>query len=104
MLENSARVELSPNALCLYICYRSLHHNENNSNAALMAVTSFKKTKFDAAKAELVKKGYLDTKQLHNNIYALYIGKQSVNKYKYSYKSSNNRHVSHELKQIEKAI
>ncbi len=98
MLENSALDELSPMALYLYTCYRRLQPNEDNSNAHLMEVASLKKTRFDAAKAELVKKGYLDTKQLFGNKYALYIGKSSVEKYKYSYKSSDNRHVLHELK------
>jgi len=102
MLEKDAIKELSPNAMCLYLYYRQLQPNEDNSNKALMKLTTFKKTKFDAAKAELVKKGYLDTKQLFNNKYALYIGKESVNRYKYSYKSSENRHILYELKQIKK--
>jgi len=100
MLENDANKELSANALFLYLHYRQLQSNEDNSNKALMKLTTFKKTKFDAAKAELVKKGYLDTKQLYDNRYALYIGKTSVAQYKNAYKSSDNRHVQHELKKL----
>ena len=101
MLENEAIEDLSPNAMFLYLHYRNLQSNQDNSNKTLMKLTSFKKTKFDAAKSELVSKGYLDTKQLFNNKYALYIGKESVQRYARSYKSSENRHVKHELKQLE---
>jgi len=100
MLEKDAIKELSPNGMLLYLSCRQLQPNEDNSNKALMKLTSFKKTKFNAAKAELVKKGYLDTKQLYDNKYALYIGKISVEQYKNSYKSSENRHVQYELKKL----
>ena len=98
MLEKSAHEELSPNALYLYICYRDLQAKEDNSNANLKIKSGMKKTRFDAAKAELFDKGYLDSKQLHGNRYALYIGKQSVKIYKHTQKKSENRHVQHELK------
>lgn len=100
MLEKDVLIALSPNALFLFLHYRKLQSNEDNSNKNMMKRTSLKKTRFDAAKAELVRKGYLDTKQLFNNKYALYIGKESVKRYQQNYKSSENRHVQHELKQI----
>ena len=100
MLENSAHEELSPNALYLYICYRQLQGNENNSNANLKIKSRMKKTRFEAAKAELFDKGYLDSKQLHGNKYALYIGKEAVKQYKYTHKKSENRHVLQELRKL----
>ena len=104
MLENEAHDELSPNALYLYICYRNLQAKEDNSNANLKIKSGMKKTRFDAAKAELFDKGYLDSKQLHGNKYALYIGKQSVKRYKLTQKKSENRHVQHELRKIKKSV
>ena len=47
-------------------------------------------------------KGYLDTRQLHGNVYALYIGKESVQKYKKTLKKPNNRYEQKELQKVKK--
>ena len=94
--------ELSPNAYYLLIKYMKLAPNEDNSNNMLKVKTGFSKRKFDSAKKELVTKGYLDTRQLYGNVYALYIGKESVRKYKKTLKKSNNRYEQNELKKIKK--
>jgi hypothetical protein len=78
--------------------------NESNSNPALKAKTKLSKRKFDRAKAELIDKGYLETKQLYDNYYAFYIGKQSVQQYKALYKKSNNRHEQNKIRKIEKSL
>lgn len=93
---------LSPDAYYLLIKYMKLAPNENNSNNALKMKTDFSKRIFDRAKKELVTKGYLDTRQLHGNVYALYIGKESVGKYKKRLKKSNNRYEQNELQKLKK--
>ena len=71
-----------------------LASNEDNSNDALKKKTGFSKRRFDRAKKELVTKGYLNTKQLYGNIYALYIGKESVEKHK-RYERNKSRNGAH---------
>ena len=93
---------LSADACYLLIKLMKLAPSENNSNDALKNKTGFSKRRFDRAKKELVNKGCLDTKQLYGNVYALYIGKESVHTYKKMYKKSDNRHEQKELQQIEK--
>jgi len=102
MMEKGIDYILSPDALSLIMKYMQLAPNENNSNDALKKKTGYSKRKFDRAKKELVTKGYLDTRQLHGNIYALYIGKESVRKYKKTLKKSNNRYEQNELLKVKK--
>lgn len=93
---------LSADACYLLIKLMKLAPNENNSNDALKKKTGFSKRKFDRAKKELVNKGFLDTKQLYGNVYALYIGKESVHTYKKAYKKSDNRYEQKELQKVKK--
>jgi len=102
MVDRGIDDELSPDAYYLLIKYMKLAPNEDNSNDALKKKTDFSKWIFDRAKKELVTKGYLDTRQLHGNVYALYIGKESVQKYKKTSKKSNNRYEQKELQKIKK--
>ena len=92
MVDKGIDDALSSGAYYLLIKYMKLAPNEDNSNDALKKKTGFSKRIFDRVKKELVTKGYLDTRQLHGNVYALYIGKESVLKYKKSLKKSNNRY------------
>ena len=94
--------ELSPDSYYLLIKYMKLAPNEDNSNNALKIKTGFSKRKFDRAKKELVIRGYLETKQLYGNVYALYIGKESVKTYKQKHKKSDNRYEQNELKKLQK--
>ena len=102
MVDKGIDDELSPDAYYLLMKYMKLAPNEDNSNNALKKKTGFSKRIFDRAKKELVTKGYLDTKQLHGNVYALYIGKESVQKYKKTLKKSNNRYEQKELQKVKK--
>jgi len=102
MVDKGIADVLSPYAYYLLMAYMNLAPNEDNSNDALKMKTGFSKRKFDRAKKELVTKGYLDTRQLHGNVYALYIGKESVQKYKKRLKKSDNRYEQNELKKIKK--
>ena len=98
MMDKGADDDLSPDAYYLLIKLMKLAPNENNSNDALKRKTGFSKRKFDRAKKELVTKGYLDTKQLHGNVYALYIGKESVRNYKKKHKKADNRYEQNEIR------
>lgn len=100
MVDRGIDDDLSPDAYYLLIKLMKLAPKEDNSNASLKKKTGFGKTRFDKAKAELIQKGYLDTKQLFGNKYALYIDKQSVKQYKKMYKKSEN---IYEQNQINKA-
>ena len=102
MLDKGIDDVLSPDAYYLLIKLMKLAPNENNSNDVLKKKTGFSKRKFDRAKKELVSKGFLDTKQLYANVYALYIGKESVHTYKKTYKKSDNRYEQKELAKVKK--
>ena len=102
MVDKGIDERLSPYAYYLLIKLMKLAPNEDNSNDALKTKTGFSKRKFDRAKKELVSKGFLDTKQLYANVYALYIGKESVRKYKKTLKKSNNRYEENELLKVKK--
>lgn len=100
MLDKGFDDNLSPDAYFLLIKYMKLAPNENNSNDALKKKTGFSKRRFDRAKKELVTKGYLETKQLYGNHYALYIGKNSVIDYRKRLKKSDNRYEKNELRNM----
>lgn len=102
MMDKRIDDDLTSDAYYLLIKLMKLAPNENNSNDALKKKTDFSKRKFDRAKKELVTKGYLDSKQLYGNIYALYIGQESVHKYKRKFKTSDNRHDQKELLKVKK--
>jgi len=104
MIDKGIDDELSPDAYYLLIKLMKLAPNESNSNTELKTKTKFSKRRFDRAKAELISKGYLETKQLFDNMYAFYIGKQSVQKYKAVYKKSNSRHEQNKIRKIEKSL
>jgi len=101
-LENEAINELGPDAMYLYVKLRKLGPMEPNDNKYLMDKTGLSEWKFKKAKNELIDKGFLDTKQLYGNIYALYIGKDNVNNYRNSAKKSYNRHEKNKLHAINK--
>jgi len=90
---------LSSDAYFLLIKLMKLASNECNSNKCLMEKTGLSRRRFDAAKKELVDKGFLDTKQLWGNRYALYIGQESVKQYK-KHKKTFNRHEQSELRKL----
>ena len=99
MIDKTIDENLSDGAYFLLIKLMKLAPNESNSNDSLKKKTGFGKRKFDRVKAELISKGYLDTKQLFDNKYAFYIGKQSVSIYKRGYKkTATNRHEKNQLK------
>lgn len=100
MVDKGIDNHLSPDAYYLLIKLMKLAPKENNSNDALREKTGFSKRKFDSAKKELVAKGYLDTKQLYANHYALYIGKESVINYRKRLKKSDNRYEQNEIRKI----
>ena len=104
MLDKSIDDELSVDAYYLLIKLMKLAPNECNNNDKLKIKTKFSKRKFDKAKKELVNKGYLDTKQLYNNIYAFYIGKQVVKDYKKRFKKRENRHGQNQIKQVKESL
>lgn len=96
--------DLSSEAFFLLIKLMQLRSNEDNSNDALREKTNFSKRVFTRAKAELIDKNYLETKQVYGNRYAFYIGKARVQEYRAKYKKSENRHVRNELKKIEQSL
>ena len=96
--------ELSPDAYFLLIKLMKLAPNESNSNANLREKTQFSKRRFDRAKAELIDKNYLETRQLYGNIYAFYIGKQRVMEYRTKHKKSDNRHERNQLEKIKNSL
>jgi len=101
MVDRSIDEKLSDGAYYLFIKLMKLAPDERNDNTSLMKKTGYGKRKFDKAKKELVDKGYLDTKQLFDNKYAFYIGKQSASRYKRTNKqSANNRHEQNQLREI----
>lgn len=83
MLENEALFELTPNEYYIYAILRNLHPDASNSNDVLIARTGMNKNAFVQAKTGLQKKDWLAVKQLYGNIYAFYIGKEAIAKYKY---------------------
>ncbi|WP_415406916.1 helix-turn-helix domain-containing protein [Sulfurovum sp. CS9] len=100
MVDKGIDDDLTPDAYYLLIKLMKLAPNENNSNDALKKKTGFSKRRFDRAKKALVIKGYLDTKQLYGNHYAIYIGKESVKDYKKRLKKSDNRYEQNEIRKI----
>jgi len=90
---------LSCDAYFLLIKLMKLAPKECNSNKCLMSKTGLSRRRFESAKKELVEAGYLETQQLWGNRYALYIGQESVKKYKYR-KKGNNRHEQSELRKL----
>jgi len=100
MVDRGIDDDLSPDAYFLLIKLMKLAPKADNSNASLKKKTGFGKRKFDQAKKELVDKGYLDTKQLYDNRYAYYIGKESVKDYKKRFKKSDNRFEKNEIQII----
>lgn len=104
MIDKDIDDELSPDACYLLLKLIKLASNESNSSLSLRAKTKFSKRRFDSAKAELIEKGYLETKQLYSNIYAFYIGKESVQRYKVLHKKSENRHEKNQIRKIQKSL
>ena len=104
MIHNEADEELTSKAFFLYIKLLKLMSNERNDKNTLMDKTGLSEYHFKKAKAELLDKGYLETKQLYGNVYAFYIGKESVQQYKQQFKQSYNRREKHQLKMIEDAL
>ncbi len=96
--------DLSADAYYLLIKLIKLAPNQSNSNDNLRVITQFSKRKFTKAKAELINKNYLETKQLYDNFYAFYIGKDAVENYRARYKISDNRHVKNQIKIIKKSL
>ena len=94
--------DLGPDAFYLYIKLRKLNSNEDNSMRALEEITGLSKWKLKKAKAELMDKCYLDVKQLFDNKYAFYIGKERVEQYKLSYKKSYSRREKNQIKDLKK--
>ena len=104
MIGKGVDEDLSADAYYLFIKLIKLMPNESNSNSKLRETTGFSKRRFDRAKAELIDKNYLETKQLYANFYAFYIGKESVQNYKTKYKKSDNRHVKNQIKKIKESL
>lgn len=104
MIDKVIDDELSPDAYYLLVKLMKLAPNESNSNQILRTKANFSKRRYDRAKAELVSKNYLETKQLYDNFYAFYIGKESVERYKTRYKKSNNRHEQREIQELKKSL
>jgi len=96
--ELEAIKELSVLGLGFFLKIRTLTPNEDNSNEALMLKTGLSEHYLKKVKAELIDKGYLDIKQLFDNRYAFYIGKEKVKEYKVQFKNSENRRVQSQLK------
>ncbi len=103
MLDKGIDDELSCDAYFLLIKLMKLAPNECNNNECLMKKTELSRRRFERAKKELVNKKFLDTKQLWGNVYAFYIGKESVKRYKY-YKKSDNRYEQSEIKQLQATL
>ena len=83
MLEDEALFGLSADAYYLYAILRNLDKDADNSIEALVKRTRLTKNGLRVAKTELKKEGWIASKQLYGNIYALYIGKEAVRKYNY---------------------
>jgi hypothetical protein len=90
---------LSSDAYFLLVKLMKLAPKECNSNKCLMEKTGLSRRRFEAAKKELVETGYLETQQLWDNRYALYIGIESVKNYRHR-KKGNNRHEQSELRKL----
>ncbi len=99
MIDKKIDDVLSSDAYFLLVKLMKLASKENNSNKYLMEKTGLSRRRFEAAKKELVLLGYLETQQLWGNRYALYIGSESVKRYKYR-KKGNNRYEQSELRKI----
>lgn len=99
MIDKKIDDVLSADAYFLLIKLMKLAPQESNSNKCLMIKTGLSRRRFESAKKELVETGYLETQQLWDNRYALYIGRESVKKYKY-HKKGNNRHEQSELRKL----
>jgi hypothetical protein len=99
MIDKKIDDVLSSDAYFLLVKLMKLAPKESNSNKYLMEKTGLSRRKFESAKKELVKVGYLETQQLWGNRYALYIGSESVKRYKYR-KKGNNRHEQSELRKL----
>ena len=80
---------LSSDAYFLLVKLMKLAPKECNGNKCLMSKTGLSRRRFELAKKELVDKRFLDTKQLWGNRYALYIGEESVKRYKKHKKTQN---------------
>lgn len=104
MIDKGIDDDLSPDAYFLLIKLMKLAPNEKNSNEKIREKTKFSKRKLDKAKAELIEKNYLETKQLFGNRYALYIGKSKVKEYQDNYKRSYNRHEKNQIKKVQKPL
>lgn len=99
MIDKGIDDVLSSDAYFLLVKLMKLAPKECNSNKCLMEKTGLSRRRFEAAKKELVETGYLETQQLWGNRYALYIGRESVKKYKHR-KKGNNRHEQSELRKL----
>ena len=104
MVDKLIYKELSSDAYYLLTILMHLAANESNSSLSLRAESKFSKRRFDSAKAELIEKGYLETKQLYSNKYAFYIGRESVQRYKVLHKKSENRHEKNQIRKIKKSL
>ena len=91
--------DISSDAYFLLVKLMKLAPKECNSNKCLMEKTGLSRRRFETAKKELVKVGYLETQQLWGNRYALYIGRESVKRYKHR-KKGNNRYEQSELRKL----
>jgi len=83
MLENEALFSLSADAYYLYAILRNLDKDADNSTKVLVRRTNLNKNAFQQAKNELINKGWLETKKLYANVFAFYIGKEVIKKYKH---------------------
>jgi len=104
MIDKGIDEDLSADAYYLFVKLIKLAPNESNSNTHLRDMTKFSKRRFDRAKAELIDKNYLETKQLYGNFYAFYIGKDAVMIYRTKHKKSDNRHVRNQMKKIKESL
>lgn len=99
MIDKGIDDALPCDAYFLLVKLMKLAPKECNSNKCLMEKTGLSRRRFEAAKKELVETGYLETQQLWGNRYALYIGRESVKKYKHR-KKGNNRYEQRELRKL----
>ena len=102
-LDKSLIHAMTESAFVLLITLTLLKANEDNSNEALMKLTGFGERKFLRSKNELIDKGYLDTRQVYGNKYVLYIGKESVKRYRTSKYKKDNRHECNQIKKIKES-
>ena len=103
MVDKGIDDKLLCDAYFLLIKLMKLAPNECNSNTCMMEKTGLSRRRFESAKKELVEKDYLETQQLWDNRYALYIGKESVKNYKYR-KKTKNRHELSEMRKLKNYI